>query len=105
MGVSWESLGLLEALLGGLKSEKMPTVQRENHFFINTVFWLFEAPNGPLGLILVPFGWIWSQTWVPNGLTSLVKSDQKVVQKMIKKGTPLGVYLGFHFLPKPRSPA
>ena len=71
-------LGPFEALLGGLKSEKMPTVQRENHFFINTVFWLFEAPNGPLGLILVPFGWIWSQTWVPNGLKSLVESDQKV---------------------------
>ena len=66
MGVSWESLGLLEALLGSFKSEKMPTVPRENHFFINAVFWLFEAPNGPLGLILVPFGWIWSQTWVPK---------------------------------------
>ena len=45
---------------------------------MNAVFWFFEAPNGPLGLILVPFGWIWSQTWVPNGLKSLVKSDQKV---------------------------
>ena len=49
-------LGPLEALLGGLKSEKMLTVQRENHFFINAVFWLFEAPDGLLGLILAPLG-------------------------------------------------
>ena len=94
MGVSWESLGLLEALLGSFKSEKMLTVPRENHLFVNAVFWLFAAPNGPLGLILVPFGWIWSQTWVPNGLTSLVKSDQKVVQKMIKKRTNFGFQKG-----------
>ena len=74
-------LGPFEALLGGLKSEKMPTVPRENHFLINTVFWLFEAPNGPLGLILVPLGQIWSQ----NGSQHGSKSDQKVGQKFIKK--------------------
>ena len=51
-------LGPLEALLGSLKSEKMLTILRENHIFINAVFWLFEAPNGPLGLILVPLGQI-----------------------------------------------
>ena len=60
LGVLWVPLGSLlgplEALLGGLKNEKMPTVPRENHIFINAVFWLFEAPNGPLGLILVPLG-------------------------------------------------
>ena len=67
-------LGSLEALLGGLKSEKMPTVPRENHFFINTGFWFFEDPNGPLGLILVPLGQIWSQ----NGSQHGSKSDQKV---------------------------
>ena len=49
-------LGPLEALLRGLKSEKMSTVQRENHFFINAVFWLFEAPDGLLGLILALLG-------------------------------------------------
>ena len=43
-------LGPLEALLGGLKSEKMQTVQRENHFFENVAFLVFEA----LGLILLP---------------------------------------------------
>ena len=49
-------LGPLEVLLGGLKSEKMQTVQRENHFFINAVVWFFEAPDGLLGLILAPLG-------------------------------------------------
>ena len=66
-------LGPLEALLGGLKSEKMPTIQRENHFFINAVFWLFEAPNGPLGLILVPLGRIWSQNGSQNGYQKFSK--------------------------------
>ena len=74
-------LGPLEALLGGLKSEKMPTVQRENHFFINTGFWFYEDPNGPLGLILVPLGQIWSQNESQHGS----KSDQKVGQQFIKK--------------------
>ena len=66
MGVSWESLGLLEALLGSFKSEKMLTVPRENHLFVNAVFWLFAAPNGSLGLILVRLGWIWFQNLVPE---------------------------------------
>ena len=84
-GALWVPLGRLlgpfEALLGGLKSEKMPTVPRENHFFINTGFWFYEDPNGPLGLILVPLGQIWSQ----NGSQHGSKSDQKVGQKFIKK--------------------
>ena len=54
-------LGPLEALLGGLKSEKMQTVLRENHFFENAAFWFFEAPDGSLGLILPPLWPIWSQ--------------------------------------------
>ena len=90
-------LGPLEALLGGLKSEKMPTVPRENHFFINTGLWFFEDPNGPLGLILVPLGQIWSQ----NGSQHGCKFDQKVGQPFIKKiekmGALLGIILGFNF--------
>ena len=74
-------LGCLEALLGGLKSEKMPTVPLENHFSINTGLWFFEDLNGPLGLILVPLGQIWSQ----NGSQHGSKSDQKVGPKIIKK--------------------
>ena len=85
LGVLWVPLGSLlgplEVLLGGLKSEKMPTVQRENHFFINTGLWFFEDPNGPLGLILVPLGQIWSQ----NGSQHGCKFDQKVGPKIIKK--------------------
>ena len=52
LGVLWVSfgslLGPLDSLLGGPKSEKMPTVQRENHFCENAVFWLFEALDGEL---------------------------------------------------------
>ena len=76
-GVLWVPLGSLlgplEALLGGLKNEKMPTVQRENNFFINTVFWLYEAPNCPLGLILVPLWRIWSQNGSQNGYQKFSK--------------------------------
>jgi len=80
LGVSWESLGLLEALLGSFKSEKMLTVPRENHLFVNAVFWLFAAPNGSLGLILVRLGRIWFQNEFPkvfqNVIRSLSKNDQ-----------------------------
>ena len=81
MGVSWESLGLLEALLGSFKSEKMLTVPRENHLFVNAVFWLFAAPNGSLGLILVRLGRIWFQ----NGSKMVPKSFLKCYQKFVKK--------------------
>ena len=81
MGVSWESLGLLEALLGSFKSEKMLTVPRENHLFVNAVFWLFAAPNGSLGLILVRLGRIWFQ----NGSKMVPKSCPKCYQKFVKK--------------------
>ena len=76
-------LGPLEALLGGLKSEKMPTVPRENHFFINTGFWFFEDPNGPLGLILVPLGQIWSQNGSQHGCKSCLKFVNFWVQFLI----------------------
>ena len=98
-------LGPLEALLGGLKSEKMPTVQRENHFFINTGFWFFEDPNGPLGLILVPLGQIWSQNESQHGSKSDQKVGQKFINKNIKNGSPPGYHLGFQIFVKSRSPA
>ena len=66
-------LGPLEALLGGLKSEKMQTVPRENHFFENAVFWLFEALEGPLGFILAPLGPIWSLNGSQNGFQKFSK--------------------------------
>ena len=52
-------LGPFEALLGGLKSEKMPTVPRENYLFVNAVFFALCSLNGSLGLILVRLGRIW----------------------------------------------
>ena len=82
MGVSWESLGLLEALLGSFKSEKMLTVPRENHLFVNAVFWLFAAPNGSLGLILVRLGRIWFQNGFPKVFQHVIKSLSKNDQKM-----------------------
>ena len=77
-------LGPLEALLGGLKSEKMPTVPLENHFFINTGFWFYEDPNGPLGLILVPLGQIWSQNESQNESQINPKMSLKMIPKIIK---------------------
>ena len=59
-------LGPLEALLGGLKSEKMQTISRENHFFENVALLVFEALDGPLGLILLLLGQIWLQHGVPK---------------------------------------
>ena len=94
MGVSWESLGLLEALLGSFKSEKMLTVPRENHLFVNAVFWLFAAPNGSLGLILVRLGRIWFQNGFQNGSQKFSKMLSKVCQKLIKKRTILGSKMG-----------
>ena len=81
MGVSWESLGLLEALLGSFKSEKMLTVPRENHLFVNAVFWFFAAPNGSLGLILVRLGRIWFQN---GGSKSFPTCYQKFFKKLLK---------------------
>ena len=86
MGVSWESLGLLGALLGSFKSEKMPTVPRENHLFVNAVFWLFSAPNGSLGLILVRLGRIWFQNGFQNGSPKFPKMLSKCLKKLSKKG-------------------
>ena len=49
MGVSWAALGFLEALLGGLWSQK----RVKTNGFLRFLKRLFEAPDGPLGLILV----------------------------------------------------
>ena len=81
-------LGPLEARLGGLKSEKMQTVPRENSFE-NAAFWFFEAPDGSLGLFLPPLWPTWSQNGSQNGLQkwsrNLLKSGPKIGQKVVKK--------------------
>ena len=82
LGVLWVSfgslLGPLDALLGGPKSEKMVNVQRENHFFENAGFCLFEALDGPLGFILASLGPIWSKNEPQNGF-------QKFSEKLTAK--------------------
>ena len=91
MGVSWESLGLLEALLGSFKSEKMLTVPRENHLFVNAVFWLFAALMALLGSSLSVLGGFGSRMGFPK----FSKRLSKVCQKMIKKSKKMGAKMGF----------
>ena len=91
MGVSWESLGLLEALLGSFKSEKMPTVPRENHLFVNAVFWLFAALMALLGSSWSVLGGFGSRMGFPKFSNML----SKVCQKMIKKIPNVGSKKGF----------
>ena len=78
MGVS---LGLLEALLGRFKSEKMSTVPRENHLFVNAVFWLFAALMALLGSSWSVLGGFGSRMGFPK----FSKRLSKVCQKMIEK--------------------
>ena len=106
MGVSWESLGLLEALLGSFKSEKMLTVPRENHLFVNAVFWLYAAPNGSLGLILDRLGRIWFQNGFPKVFQHLIKkmskhdqTKQMWVPKRVSKIVKIEIAGLRHFLP------
>ena len=77
-------LGPLEALLGGLKSEKMPTVPRENHLFVNAVFWLFAALMALLGSSWSVLGGFGSRMGFPKFSNML----SKVCQKMIPKTRP-----------------
>ena len=49
MGASWAALGFLEALLGGLWTQKRVKTQG----FLRFLKRLFKAHDGPLGLILV----------------------------------------------------
>ena len=95
------SLGLLEALLGSFKSEKMPTVPRENHLFVNAVFWLFAALMALLGSSWSVLGGFGSRMGFPKFSNML----SKVVQKMIKKRTNFGFQNGFQKFAKVRSPA
>ena len=49
MGASWAALGFLEALLGGLWTQK----RVKTRGFLRCLKRLFKAHDGPLGLILV----------------------------------------------------
>ena len=49
LGASWAALGFLEGLLGGLWTQK----RVKTLSFLRFLKRVFEAPDGPLGLILV----------------------------------------------------
>ena len=77
LGVSWAFRGSLARF----KSEKMSTVPRENHFFVNAVFCFLE-------LLMV----LWGSSWfvlggfgvtlgVPNDFQHDIKSWSKNAQK------------------------
>ncbi len=76
-GAPWVSLGLLEALLGRFKSEKMPTVPRENHLFVNAGFWLFAALMVLLGSSWSVLGGFGSRMGFPKFSNMLSKVCQK----------------------------
>ena len=74
MGVFWEPLGLLEALLGSFKSEKVPTVPRENHLFVHAVFWALCSLNGFLELGKFCVGWLWFENGFLKVFETVMKS-------------------------------
>ena len=65
-------LGPLEVLLEASGSKNIKKL-RVFKVFENAAFWLFEAPDGSLGLILPPLWPIWSQ----NGPQRIPKTAQK----------------------------
>ena len=84
----------LGAVLGDLKSEKMQTVLRENHFFGSRLFGLSELHLALLGSSRPLPG----QSWGPDGtqkpLKTTPKFDQKWVPKLIPFWGALGPILG-----------
>ena len=72
-------LGPLEALLGCLWTPK--TLKNRMFFkvFEDAAFWLFGALDGPIGLILLLLGQIWSQNGVPKWVSKVVLKDIKIM--------------------------
>ena len=69
--VSWGSLG-------GPLDPKIIKNCRFFKVFENAAFWLFEAPDGSLGLILPPLWPIWSQNGPQNGSQKCSKKEPKI---------------------------
>ena len=74
-------LGPPKALLGGLWTPKTLKNQWFFKVFANAGFWVLEALNGPLGLILAPLGPIWSQNVSQNGSQNGSKSTLKSLKR------------------------
>ena len=66
--------------LGGLKSEKMQTVSRENHFFENVVFFCLWSSGPKMGPKMVS----------KRGPKSDKKMVHKIIQKLSKKWSQHG---------------
>ena len=77
LGVSWEPS---QASWGSLGRPLDPKTLKNYRFFKvfeNAAFWLFEAPDGSLGLILPPLWPIWSQNGPQNCSQKCSKSIPK----------------------------
>ena len=110
MGASWAALGFLEALLGGLWTQK----RVKTRGFLGCLKRLFKAHDGPLGLILVSlvnlFGILCKNPgpfWVPkvvlHNFNMLSNRGSKKLKKK-KHGQSLvpflsifGHFIGAHF--------
>ena len=101
LGVVWEPSRASWGFLGKPLDPK--TLKNWGFFklFENAAFWLFEAPDGSLGLILPPLWPIWSQSGPQNGSQKWSKkwskSWSKMTPKVIKNDTKKLVQRGFHF--------
>ena len=78
LGVSWEPCRASWDSLGRPLDPK--TLKNCGFFkvFENAAFWLFEAPDGSLGLILPPLWPIWSQNGPQNGSQNYSKKHTQI---------------------------
>ena len=102
LGVSWEPSRASWSSLGKPLDPKTLKNWKFFKVFENAAFWLFEAPDGSLGLILPPLWPIWSQSGPQNGSQKWSKkwsnSWSKMTPKVIKNDTKKLVQRGFQFL-------
>ena len=80
LGVSWEPSRASWGSLGKPLDPKTLKKIWVFKVFENAAFWLFEAPDGSLGLILPPLWPIWSQNGPQNGSQNCSKKEPKIVQ-------------------------
>ena len=101
LGVSWEPSRASWSSLGRPLHPKALKNLRFFKVFENAAFWLFEAPDGSLGLILPPLWPMWSQSGPRNGSQKWSKkwskSWLKMTPKMIRKSAKSVVQRGFRF--------
>ena len=79
LGVSWEPSRASWGSLGRPLDPKTLKNLRFFKVFENAAFWLFEAPDGSLGLILPPLWPIWSQNGPQNGSQKCSKKEPTIV--------------------------